>query len=328
MAKSPTKSEMFEELLNAYCQLHTMLERIKPLVMNELEYKRKLNTKSKETEKIIDIVNKMKEESEKEYENLNKIGNDYDHGDSLNNQQFSVQNTINSVDMEIRNEVAKYESGTKDTNDLGYTEEEFEKLSYDEKVEAIADNNEFMKNMLKSKEISIERLNELTKERTGYDSYEEYQEAISNLESDIAMLELTIARLEEQQKILPYAMLPDTSDFQEFQYNKELKNAKDYLCSNTKYEIDYLRYCKDNGDISPLEFIKLYEEKYDVGGYCRLVIGLARLWRQASRFGCPGRQPLGAQHHERCRGRNVVQRTDADNRLQLHGFHRVRLFGL
>ena len=227
------------------------------------EYEEKLNTKSKETEKIIDIVNKMKEESEKEYENLNKIGNDYDHGDSLNNQQFSVQNTINSVDMEIRNEVAKYESGTKDTNDLGYTEEEFEKLSYDEKVEAIADNNEFMKNMLKSKEISIERLNELTKERTGYDSYEEYQEAISNLESDIAMLELTIARLEEQQKILPYAMLPDTSDFQEFQYNKELKEAKDYLCSDTKYEIDYLRYCKDNGDISPLEFIKLYEEKYD-----------------------------------------------------------------
>ena len=90
------------------------------------EYEEKLNTKSKETEKIIDIVNKMKEESEKEYENLNKIGNDYDHGDSLNNQQFSVQNTINSVDMEIRNEVAKYESGTKDTNDLGYTEEEFD----------------------------------------------------------------------------------------------------------------------------------------------------------------------------------------------------------
>lgn len=51
MAKSPTKSEMFEELLNAYCQLHTMLERIKPLVMNELEYKRKLNTKSNRPKK-------------------------------------------------------------------------------------------------------------------------------------------------------------------------------------------------------------------------------------------------------------------------------------
>ncbi len=29
------------------------------------------------------------------------------------------------------------------------------------------------------------------------------------------------------------------------------------------------------------------KKKYDVGGCRRLVIGLARLWRQASRFGCP-----------------------------------------
>ena len=39
--KTRTKSEIFEELFNAYCQLSTLLNRIAPLVMDELEYQRR-----------------------------------------------------------------------------------------------------------------------------------------------------------------------------------------------------------------------------------------------------------------------------------------------
>ena len=41
MAKSKTKAELFDELLNAYCTLFTLLERIKPIVMAELESKQR-----------------------------------------------------------------------------------------------------------------------------------------------------------------------------------------------------------------------------------------------------------------------------------------------
>lgn len=39
--KTRTKSEISEELFNAYCQLSTLLNRITPLVMDELEYQRR-----------------------------------------------------------------------------------------------------------------------------------------------------------------------------------------------------------------------------------------------------------------------------------------------
>ena len=137
--------------------------------------------------------------------------------------------------------------------DLGMSREEFIKLSPEEQESLVATKTEEGKNCKQN----IETLeSQLEKTNTK-------NENITQLEGNIALLNTAINSLKQQKEALPYQQMMTTEEYQNYESKSEIATGVSKYATNydIRTNIDYERYCEDNGNISPLELLKGLKEQ-------------------------------------------------------------------
>lgn len=166
---------------------------------------------------------------------------------SLNQQISTYKNNLSAL-------VVKYtQSEDLTKRDLGMSREEFIKLSPEEQESLVATKTEEGK----SYKQNIETLeSQLEKTNTK-------NENITQLEGNIALLNTAINSLKQQKEALPYQQMLTTEEYQNYESKSEVSNDISKYATNydIRTNIDYERYCEENGNISPLELLKGLKEQ-------------------------------------------------------------------
>lgn len=168
--------------------------------------------------------------------------------------EVSINQQISTYKANLTTLVVRYtQSEDLTKRDLGMSREEFIKLSPEEQESLVATKTEEGK----SYKQNIETLeSQLEKSNTK-------NENISQLEGNIALLNTAINSLKQQKEALPYQQMLTTEEYQNYESKSEVSNDISKYATNydIRTNIDYERYCEDNGNISPLELLKGLKEQ-------------------------------------------------------------------
>ena len=172
----------------------------------------------------------------------------------LSSDEVSTTQQIETYKNNLSALVVKYtQSEDLTKRDLGMSREEFIKLSPEEQESLVATKTEEGK----SYKQNIETLeSQLEKSNTK-------NENITQLEGNIALLNTAINSLKQQKEALPYQQMLTTEEYQNYESKSEIATGVSKYATNydIRTNIDYERYCEDNGNISPLELLKGLKEQ-------------------------------------------------------------------
>ena len=168
--------------------------------------------------------------------------------------EVSINQQISTYKANLTTLVVRYtQSEDLTKRDLGMSREDFIKLSPEEQESLVATKTEEGK----SYKQNIETLeSQLEKSNTK-------NENISQLEGNIALLNTAINSLKHQKEALPYQQMLTTEEYQKYESKSEVSNDISKYATNydIRTNIDYERYCEENGNISPLELLKGLKEQ-------------------------------------------------------------------
>ena len=177
-----------------------------------------------------------------------------DKNNEITPDEVSINQQISTYKANLTTLVVRYtQSGDLTKRDLGMSREEFIKLSPEEQESLVATKTEEGKNCKQN----IETLeSQLEKTNTK-------NENITQLEGNIALLNTAINSLKQQKEALPYQKMMTTEEYQNYESKSEVSNDISKYATNydIRTNIDYERYCEDNGNISPLELLKGLKEQ-------------------------------------------------------------------
>lgn len=96
-----------------------------------------------------------------------------------------------------------------------------------------------------------------------FDSLEEYQKYIAELKGNIELCKAAILEVENYKALGKYECLSVLDDFQNFSYDKTVDSNKIEIYNNEGVISfsSYEAYCKQNGEVSKIEFVKAVREK-------------------------------------------------------------------
>ena len=161
----------------------------------------------------------------------------------LSSDEVSTTQQIETYKNNLSALVVKYtQSEDLTKRDLGMSREEFIKLSPEEQESLVA--------------TKTEEGSQLEKTNTK-------NENITQLEGNIALLNTAINSLKQQKEALPYQQMMTTEEYQNYESKSEIATGVSKYATNydIRTNIDYERYCEDNGNISPLELLKGLKEQ-------------------------------------------------------------------
>ena len=177
-----------------------------------------------------------------------------DKNNEITPDEVSINQQISTYKANLTTLVVRYtQSEDLTKRDLGMSREEFIKLSPEEQESLVATKTEEGK----SYKQNIETLeSQLEKTNTK-------NENITQLEGNIALLNTAINSLKQQKEALPYQKMMTTEEYQNYESKSEIATGVSKYATNydIRTNIDYERYCEDNGNISPLELLKGLKEQ-------------------------------------------------------------------
>ena len=187
---------------------------------------------------------------------------------SFQEQVDVLTNEIHMSEIHISDVTGEYKQKTLDVNDLGITYEEFMALSFDEQKDLVSKKSSYCQESVEIIENAKKELDEATREMMGFDTYQAYLGKRDYLQSEITLFTIAIQNTKEQMKLLPYNMLLERSDFQEFcQKTYELQSIEKYMDGvEGTTVVDYTSYCRDNGYIPPAKFCSMLNSNFSVLG--------------------------------------------------------------
>ena len=149
----------------------------------------------------------------------------------------------------------------------GSSLDEFTKLSHEEKVNFLAQHDTDIKKYMDEITKVEEPLDNWAQQATEYSSYKEYQNALDSINGDLTLLTTALQSLEQQKAFLPYNNIMQTEDYQNYSTNTDSLNNiykyYDYTSNLGKFGVSYSKYCSEEEEMSPLEFLQRIKENYN-----------------------------------------------------------------